>query len=88
MCNYALDFSVCCRNVSSERSEARRKLRDCNGLVDSIMYIVQSQINCKDVDNKVTAVCTQCRALNLDSFCRTCNYCLIFFAVPGLPFFL
>ncbi|XP_030643965.1 catenin delta-1 [Chanos chanos] len=43
----------CLRNVSSERSEARRKLRECTGLVDSIMYIVQSQINCKDVDNKL-----------------------------------
>lgn len=44
------------RNVSSERSEARRKLRECSGLVDSIMYIVQSQIDRKDVDNKVTGV--------------------------------
>uniref|UniRef100_A0A671KCF8 Catenin delta-1-like n=1 Tax=Sinocyclocheilus anshuiensis TaxID=1608454 RepID=A0A671KCF8_9TELE len=43
----------CLRNVSSERSEARRKLRECSGLVDSLMYIVQSQINCKDVDNKL-----------------------------------
>lgn len=41
------------RNVSSERSEARRKLRECTGLVDSLMYIVQSQIDLKDVDNKV-----------------------------------
>lgn len=39
--------------MSSERSEARRKLRECTGLVDSLMYIVQSQINRKDVDNKV-----------------------------------
>uniref|UniRef100_A0A673VSY7 Catenin delta 1 n=1 Tax=Salmo trutta TaxID=8032 RepID=A0A673VSY7_SALTR len=44
----------CLRNVSSERSEARRKLRECTGLVDSLMYIVQSQINLKDVDNKVS----------------------------------
>uniref|UniRef100_A0A8C8EWU6 Catenin delta-1 n=1 Tax=Oncorhynchus tshawytscha TaxID=74940 RepID=A0A8C8EWU6_ONCTS len=43
----------CLRNVSSERSEARRKLRECAGLVDSLMYIVQSQINRKDVDNKL-----------------------------------
>lgn len=42
--------------MSSERSEARRKLRECSGLVDSLMYIVQSQINCKDVDNKVISV--------------------------------
>uniref|UniRef100_A0A8C4H7S2 Catenin delta-1 n=1 Tax=Dicentrarchus labrax TaxID=13489 RepID=A0A8C4H7S2_DICLA len=43
----------CLRNVSSERSEARRKLRECTGLVDSLMYVVQSQINRKDVDNKL-----------------------------------
>ncbi|XP_041839553.1 catenin delta-1 isoform X2 [Melanotaenia boesemani] len=43
----------CLRNVSSERREARRKLRECTGLVDSLMYIVQSQIDCKDVDNKL-----------------------------------
>ncbi|XP_044044828.1 catenin delta-1 isoform X2 [Siniperca chuatsi] len=43
----------CLRNVSSERSEARRKLRECTGLVDSLMYIVQSQVDCKDVDNKL-----------------------------------
>uniref|UniRef100_A0A8C7YG63 Catenin delta-1 n=1 Tax=Oryzias sinensis TaxID=183150 RepID=A0A8C7YG63_9TELE len=54
----------CLRNVSSERSEARRKLRDCNGLVDSIMYIVQSQINCKDVDNKLVENCV-CLLRNL-----------------------
>ena len=40
--------------MSSERSEARRKLRECTGLVDSLMYIVQSQIDCKDVDNKAS----------------------------------
>ncbi|XP_023701108.2 catenin delta-1-like isoform X1 [Paramormyrops kingsleyae] len=43
----------CLRNVSSERSEARRKLRECTGLVDALMYIVQSQIDRKDVDNKL-----------------------------------
>ncbi len=49
-----LNFPLIWRNVSSERSEARRKLRECTGLVDSLMYIVQSQIDRKDVDNKVT----------------------------------
>lgn len=48
-----LIFPLFERNVSSERSEARRKLRECTGLVDSLMYIVQSQIDLKDVDNKV-----------------------------------
>ncbi|KAM4750078.1 catenin delta-1 isoform 2-T3 [Anableps anableps] len=54
----------CLRNVSSERSEARRKLRECTGLVDSLMYIVQSQINCKELDNKLTENCV-CLLRNL-----------------------
>uniref|UniRef100_A0A8C9QQI4 Catenin delta 1 n=1 Tax=Scleropages formosus TaxID=113540 RepID=A0A8C9QQI4_SCLFO len=54
----------CLRNVSSERSEARRKLRECSGLVDSIMYIVQSQIDRKDVDNKLIENCV-CLLRNL-----------------------
>uniref|UniRef100_A0A669B7A6 Catenin delta 1 n=1 Tax=Oreochromis niloticus TaxID=8128 RepID=A0A669B7A6_ORENI len=54
----------CLRNVSSERSEARRKLRECTGLVDSLMYIVKSQIDCKDVDNKLTENCV-CLLRNL-----------------------
>uniref|UniRef100_A0A8C5E1D2 Catenin delta-1-like n=1 Tax=Gouania willdenowi TaxID=441366 RepID=A0A8C5E1D2_GOUWI len=52
------------RNVSSERSEARRKLRECTGLVDSLMYVVQSQINRKDVDNKLVENCV-CLLRNL-----------------------
>lgn len=51
--SHPLNLPLVHRNVSSERSEARRKLRECTGLVDSLMYIVQSQIDCKDVDNKV-----------------------------------
>ncbi|KAM9770873.1 LOW QUALITY PROTEIN: catenin delta-1 [Menidia menidia] len=54
----------CLRNVSSERSEARRKLRECSGLVDSLMYVVQSQIHLKDVDNKLVENCV-CLLRNL-----------------------
>ncbi|XP_077589612.1 catenin delta-1-like isoform X2 [Stigmatopora nigra] len=54
----------CLRNVSSERSEARRKLRECTGLVDSLMYVVQSQINRNDVDNKLVENC-MCLLRNL-----------------------
>uniref|UniRef100_A0A3Q2C6I2 Catenin (cadherin-associated protein), delta 1 n=1 Tax=Cyprinodon variegatus TaxID=28743 RepID=A0A3Q2C6I2_CYPVA len=54
----------CLRNVSSERSEARRKLRECNGLVDSVMHIVQSQIDFKDVNNKLIENCV-CLLRNL-----------------------
>lgn len=41
------------RNVSSERSEARRKLRECDGLVDALIFIVQAEIGQKDLDSKV-----------------------------------
>lgn len=50
--------------MSSERSEARRKLRECDGLVDALIYIVQSEIGQKDSDSKVPARGT-CRALPL-----------------------
>lgn len=43
----------CLRNISSERSEARRKLRECDGLVDALVYIVQSEIGQKDSDSKL-----------------------------------
>ncbi|EPY89812.1 catenin (cadherin-associated protein), delta 1 isoform 12-like protein [Camelus ferus] len=42
----------CLRNVSSERSEARRKLRECDGLVDALIFIVQAVIGQKDSDSK------------------------------------
>lgn len=75
------------RNVSSERSEARRKLRECSGLVDSLMYIVQSQINCKDVDNKVILeemlkYFISWWLVFLD-FLRTILSCLPFFSIVG-----
>lgn len=47
----ASPFSL--RNVSSERSEARRKLRECDGLVDALIFIVQAEIGQKDSDSKV-----------------------------------
>ncbi|XP_017585948.1 PREDICTED: catenin delta-1 [Corvus brachyrhynchos] len=52
------------RNVSSERSEARRKLRECDGLVDALIYIVQSEIGQKDSDSKLVENCV-CLLRNL-----------------------
>ncbi|XP_069485134.1 catenin delta-1 isoform X2 [Ambystoma mexicanum] len=43
----------CLRNISSERSEARRKLRECDSLVDALVYVVQSEIGQKDSDSKL-----------------------------------
>ncbi|XP_013927914.1 PREDICTED: catenin delta-1 isoform X3 [Thamnophis sirtalis] len=54
----------CLRNVSSERSEARRKLRECDGLVDALLCIVQAEIGQKDLDSKLVENCV-CLLRNL-----------------------
>nr|XP_015103312.1 catenin delta-1 isoform X6 [Vicugna pacos] len=54
----------CLRNVSSERSEARRKLRECDGLVDALIFIVQAVIGQKDSDSKLVENCV-CLLRNL-----------------------
>ncbi|XP_060118489.1 catenin delta-1 isoform X11 [Heteronotia binoei] len=54
----------CLRNVSSERSEARRKLRECDSLVDALIYIIQSEIGQKDSDSKLVENCV-CLLRNL-----------------------
>ncbi|XP_053548309.1 catenin delta-1 isoform X2 [Bombina bombina] len=43
----------CLRNISSERSEARRKMRECEGLVDSIVHILRSEVGHGQVDSKL-----------------------------------
>ncbi|XP_067837573.1 catenin delta-1, partial [Heptranchias perlo] len=54
----------CLRNVSSEKKEARQKLRECSGLVDALIHIVQSEIDQKDVDSKLVENCV-CLLRNL-----------------------
>ena len=41
------------RNVSSDGAEARRRLRECEGLVDALLHALQSAVGKKDMDNKV-----------------------------------
>lgn len=49
-----LTVCVCvCRNVSSDGAEARRRLRECEGLVDALLHALQSAVGKKDMDNKV-----------------------------------
>uniref|UniRef100_A0A8C6XV87 ARVCF delta catenin family member n=1 Tax=Naja naja TaxID=35670 RepID=A0A8C6XV87_NAJNA len=45
--------SGCLRNVSSDGAEARRRLRECEGLVDALLHALQSAVGKKDTDNKV-----------------------------------
>lgn len=42
------------RNVSSDGAEARRRLRECEGLVDALLHALQSAVGKKDMDNKVS----------------------------------
>ncbi|POI35130.1 hypothetical protein CIB84_001118, partial [Bambusicola thoracicus] len=46
--------SGCLRNVSSDGAEARRRLRECDGLVDALLHALQSAVGKKDTDNKVS----------------------------------
>lgn len=46
--------SVFHRNVSSDGAEARRRLRECEGLVDALLHALQSAVGKKDMDNKVS----------------------------------
>ncbi|KAJ7412058.1 Armadillo repeat protein deleted in velo-cardio-facial syndrome like protein [Willisornis vidua] len=48
---------VCNRNVSSDGAEARRRLRECDGLVDALLHALQSAVGKKDTDNKSVENC-------------------------------
>lgn len=39
--------------MSSDGAEARRRLRECDGLVDALLHALQSAVGKKDTDNKV-----------------------------------
>lgn len=54
----------CLRNVSSEKREAREKLRDCSGLIDSVVHILQCEVDQKDVNSKLVENCV-CLLRNL-----------------------
>uniref|UniRef100_A0A8C8S3A2 ARVCF delta catenin family member n=1 Tax=Pelusios castaneus TaxID=367368 RepID=A0A8C8S3A2_9SAUR len=49
--------SGCLRNVSSDGAEARRRLRECDGLVDALFHALQSAVGKKDTDNKSVENC-------------------------------
>uniref|UniRef100_A0A8C5GK28 Plakophilin-4-like n=1 Tax=Gouania willdenowi TaxID=441366 RepID=A0A8C5GK28_GOUWI len=50
----------CLRNLSSAGEEARSQLRCCEGLVDSLLYILRACTNTSDYDSKIVenSVCT------------------------------
>lgn len=52
------------RNVSSDGIEARKKLRECHGLVESLVYTLRIAIDQSNVDNKPLENCV-CTLRNL-----------------------
>ncbi|GAB6022126.1 hypothetical protein CHUAL_006267 [Chamberlinius hualienensis] len=57
------------RNVSSAGEFARRQMRECEGLVDSLLYLVKAAIGKNDIDNKSVENCV-CILRNLSYRCQ------------------
>uniref|UniRef100_A0AAZ3S913 Catenin (cadherin-associated protein), delta 2b n=1 Tax=Oncorhynchus tshawytscha TaxID=74940 RepID=A0AAZ3S913_ONCTS len=47
----------CLRNVSSAGEEARRRMRECDGLTDALLYVIQSALGSNDIDSKTIENC-------------------------------
>ncbi|MEJ1278166.1 plakophilin 4 [Cricetulus griseus] len=45
----------CLRNLSSAGEEARKQMRSCEGLVDSLLYVIHTCVNTSDYDSKFAA---------------------------------
>ncbi|KAJ8255356.1 hypothetical protein GJAV_G00203940 [Gymnothorax javanicus] len=56
--------SGCLRNLSSAGEEARKQMRSCEGLVDSLLYIIKACVNTSDFDSKIVENCV-CTLRNL-----------------------
>ncbi|KAM6978475.1 plakophilin-4 isoform 1-T1 [Tautogolabrus adspersus] len=54
----------CLRNLSSAGEEARKQLRSCEGLVDSLLYVIKACVNTSDFDSKIVENCI-CTLRNL-----------------------
>lgn len=57
------------RNVSSDGDVARKKLRECEGLVESMISILNSAVVGNDIDNKSVENCV-CLLRNLSYACQ------------------
>ncbi|KAK2516296.1 plakophilin-4 isoform X5 [Columba livia] len=54
----------CLRNLSSAGEEARKQMRACEGLVDSLLYVIHTCVNTSDYDSKTVENCV-CTLRNL-----------------------
>ncbi|GCB80143.1 hypothetical protein scyTo_0018884 [Scyliorhinus torazame] len=44
-------------NVSSAGEEARRRMRECDGLTDALLYVIQSALGSSEIDSKTIENC-------------------------------
>uniref|UniRef100_W5MFL3 Plakophilin 4 n=1 Tax=Lepisosteus oculatus TaxID=7918 RepID=W5MFL3_LEPOC len=54
----------CLRNLSSAGDEARKQMRTCEGLVDSLLYVIKACVSTSDFDSKIVENCI-CTLRNL-----------------------
>ncbi|KAM8966264.1 catenin delta-2 isoform 4-T4 [Pelodytes ibericus] len=47
----------CLRNVSSAGEEARRRMRECDGLTDALLHVIQSALGSSEIDSKTVENC-------------------------------
>ncbi|KAM3929745.1 catenin delta-2 isoform 6-T6 [Leptodactylus fuscus] len=47
----------CLRNVSSAGEEARRRMRECDGLTDALLYVIQYALGSSEIDSKTIENC-------------------------------
>uniref|UniRef100_A0A3Q4HDB6 Plakophilin 4 n=1 Tax=Neolamprologus brichardi TaxID=32507 RepID=A0A3Q4HDB6_NEOBR len=52
------------RNLSSAGEEARKQMRTCEGLIDSLLYVIKACVNTSDFDSKIVENCI-CTLRNL-----------------------
>ena len=56
-CKPLKSFVTLCSNISSAGDYGRKKLRECDGLVDSLVYLVKKAIEKANIDNKSVENC-------------------------------
>ncbi|XP_066435224.1 catenin delta-2 isoform X2 [Eleutherodactylus coqui] len=47
----------CLRNVSSAGEEARRRMRECDGLTDALLHVIQYALGSSEIDSKTVENC-------------------------------
>uniref|UniRef100_A0A3B4Z6W0 Catenin delta 2 n=1 Tax=Stegastes partitus TaxID=144197 RepID=A0A3B4Z6W0_9TELE len=47
----------CLRSVSSAGEEARRRMRECEGLTDALLYVIQTALGSSEIDSKTVENC-------------------------------